>query len=79
MELLEPAPGEPLAAAVHRLRRRVECSSVAALPPLASEAEQLADRVCWTALDHGDASEFVRESTVAALFHEFAVSAHLLP
>jgi len=77
--LLEPAPGDRLGPVVRGLRRRVECSPVAALPPLAAEATALADMVCWASLDQGDAAGFARRSAAAALLHEFTVSANLLP
>ena len=79
ISLLEPVPGDWLTGAVHALRRRVECCPVAALAPLASEATTIADMICWATLDQGDPDAFARQSAVAAVLHEFAVSAHLLP
>jgi hypothetical protein len=77
--MLEPAPGERLADAVHTLRRQVECSPLAAFTELAAQAANLADMICWAALEEGDTAGFARRSAAAALFHEFAVSANLLP
>jgi hypothetical protein len=79
ISLLEPAPGERLAEAVRALRRQVECSPVGALAPLAAEATTIADIACWASLDRGDTAGFARRSAAAALLHEFAVSANLLP
>ena len=79
ISLLEPAPDECLADAVRALRRRVECSPVAALTRLAVEATTIADMTCWAALDRGDTAGFARQSAAAAQLHEFAVSANLLP
>ena len=78
ISLLEPVPGEWLAGAVRGLRRRVECSPVAALVPLAAEATTIADMVCWAALDDGDTAGFARRSAAAAALHEFVVSANLV-
>ena len=79
VSLLEPAGDERLADGVQDLRRRVERSPVGALGPLAAEATAIADTICWARLDDGNAPEFVRQTVVAALLHEFAVSANLLP
>ena len=79
ISFLEPVPDEPLADSVQALRRRVECSPVGALAPLAAEAATVADLVCWASLAQGDTSGFARQSAAAARLHEFAVSANLLP
>jgi hypothetical protein len=76
---LYPVSGEQLAADVRELRRRVESAPVGALAPLAAEATTIADRTCWSSLEEGDAGAFARQATAAALLHDFAVTANLLP
>jgi hypothetical protein len=76
---LYPVSGEQLAGDVRELRRRVESAPVGALRTLASEATAIADRTCWSSLEEGDAGAFARKATAAALLHEFAVNANLLP
>jgi hypothetical protein len=61
------------------LRRSVETSPPAMLPQLASEAMTLADRICWSALEAGDANRFRRHAQTAVALHEFSASAGLLP
>ncbi len=75
---LYPISREELAADVRVLRRRVESAPVAALGPLAAEAEAMADITCWTSLEEGDTGAFARQATAAALLHEFALNANLL-
>jgi hypothetical protein len=79
ISLLEPGPGEGLADTVRALRRRVECSPVAGLAPLAAEATTIADMTCWASLDQGNTAGFARQSVAAAQIYEFAVGANLLP
>ena len=74
-----PISREELAAGMRVLRRRVESAPVGALGPLAAEAEAMADVTCWTSLEEGDTGAFARQATAAALLHEFAVNANLLP
>jgi hypothetical protein len=76
---LYPISREELAADMRGLRRRVESTPVGALGPLAAEAEVMADVTCWTSLEEGDAGAFARQATTAALLHEFAVNANLVP
>jgi hypothetical protein len=76
---LYPISRRELAADVRGLRRRVESAPVGALRPLAAEAEAIADVTCWTSLEEGDTRAFARQATAAALLHEFAVNAKLVP
>ena len=76
---LYPVSGEQLAADLRELRCRVESAPVGALRTLAVQATAVADRTCWSSLDEGDAGAFARQATAAALLHDFAVSANLLP
>jgi hypothetical protein len=76
---LYPIFRKELAADVRNLRQRVESTPIGALGPLAAEAETIADVTCWTSLEHGDTGAFTRQATAAALLHEFAVNANLLP
>jgi hypothetical protein len=79
LEELKPSAGDGLAAAVHDLRREVECSSVEVLPRLASEAIGLTDKICCGALERGDTSGFLRYAKAAAALGEFMDAAELLP
>lgn len=74
---LHPAAGESVAA-VRALRREVETSPPSRLGRLASDAVDLTDMICWTALEQGDASGFSRCATTAVALREFAASANLL-
>jgi hypothetical protein len=76
---LHPVSKEELTTGVRVLRRRVESAQVGALGPLAAEAEAMADVTCWASLDEGDTRAFERHATTAALLHEFAANANLLP
>ena len=51
LEDLRPPVGEWLTA-VHDLRSEVEASPLPMLPRLAREALDLADKICWAALEH---------------------------
>lgn len=79
LEELQPSPGDCLAAAVHDLRREVECSSLKMLPQLAREAMGLSDVICWTALERGDAAGFYRYAKAAVALGDFTDAAGLLP
>jgi hypothetical protein len=68
----------PLPSAVHELRRRVETSPVWRLGPLAQEAMELSDLVCWTALEKGDRGGFRACAKPAGTLREFAENAELL-
>jgi len=76
---LRPDPGAPFAGAVDDLRREVETGPRAQLPWLAQEALNLADMICWDALEQGDARGFSRCAHGAVALQEFASSANLLP
>jgi hypothetical protein len=75
---LEPAAGE-LEGVVHSLRQEIEASPLCGLPGLAREVLNLADRVCWVALEQGDVASFRHCAETAAVVREFTVSANLLP
>ena len=75
---LQPAPGE-WPAAVDELRREVERSPVSGLSQLAPEAMDLADTICWAALEQGDVSSFCRYATTAVALRDFTDNAGLLP
>jgi hypothetical protein len=74
-----PVSREQLATDVRKLRCRVESAPVGALGVLAAEATNVADRTCWSSLEEGDAGAFARQARAAALLHDFAVNANLLP
>ena len=73
-----PAPEELLGDAVGKLRHRVEFSPLPMLPRLAREALDLADTVCWAALEQGDMADFCRYVGTAVALRDFAVGAGLL-
>ena len=79
LEDMAPSPGDRYAAAVDDLRGEVERSSVQALPKLAREAIVLSDKICWGALERGDAIGFSRYAKVAVALGEFTDAAGLLP
>ena len=78
LEDLQPSSGDGLAAAVHDLRVEVEHSSVPMLPTLACQAMALSDRICWGALESGDASGFCRFVKAAVALGEFTDVAGLV-
>jgi hypothetical protein len=78
LEDLRPPAGE-WRNAVHDLRRRMESSPLTALPRLAREALDLADMICWVALEQGDISGFRDYANAAVALGEFADNARLLP
>ena len=75
---LEMTAGE-LGTVLSGLRREIEVSPLGRLPTLAREALNLADRVCWVALEEGDVTSFRRCAESAAALWEFTASANLLP
>jgi hypothetical protein len=75
---LEPTAGE-LGVVVRDLRRQIERSPLHMLPPLAREALNLADMVCWVALEGGDVGGFCRCAVTAAALQDFTANANLLP
>ncbi|MDR2983862.1 MAG: hypothetical protein LBV34_03385 [Nocardiopsaceae bacterium] len=64
--------------AVHALRRDAECSPPDELSAVAQRALQLADALCWDALEKGDIPRFADDAAIAADLHEFATCARLL-
>jgi hypothetical protein len=78
LEDLQPSPGDCLATAVHDLRAEVEHSSVPMLPTLACQAIALSDRICWGALEQGDANGFCRYVKAAVALGEFTDAAGLV-
>jgi hypothetical protein len=78
LEDLQPSPGDCLAAAVRDLREEVEHSSMPMLSTLACQAMALSDRVCWGALECGDASGFCRYVKAAVALGEFTDAAGLV-
>jgi len=76
---LYPAPEELLGGAVGDLRREVEFSPLSMLPPLVHEALDLTDKICWAALERGDAAGFCRYVRTAVALWDFGVGAGLLP
>jgi hypothetical protein len=76
---LQPVPDESLAAALHSLRREVEAGPPARLAPLAQQALDLTEMICWVTLERGDVALFCRDVDAAVGLREFATSANLLP
>jgi hypothetical protein len=74
---LELVAGEPLSEAVTELRHEVELSPVQRLPRLVEYAFELADAVCWEALEHGDPVGFCRNVVAEAALRDFTVAAGL--
>ncbi len=77
LEDLRPPVGEWLTA-VRDLRGEVECSPLPMLPQLARQALELADVICWAALEQGNVSGFCEYAKAAAALGEFADNARLL-
>jgi len=63
---------------VGRLRHEAETRPLMTLPPVAVQAVELADRVCWDSLHRGDAAAFSRQAAICAELREFGVCAGLL-
>jgi hypothetical protein len=78
LEDLRPSVGGWLTV-VQDLRREVESSPLTVLPRLAREALDLADVICWVALEQGDVSGFRDYAKAAVALGEFADNACLLP
>jgi hypothetical protein len=72
------AAGQVSSCAVHQLRRAAECAPPSALCRVARRALELADDLCWDALQLGDIPTFADEAAIAAELHEFAACARLL-
>ena len=77
LEDLQLPSGEWLAA-VRELRSEVESCPLSMLPRLAQEAMGLTDRICWSAVEHGDVSSFCGSTRSAAALGEFLDNAGLL-
>jgi hypothetical protein len=75
---MEPVPCE-WQATVRDLRRKVETSPLPMLPRLAGEAMAVIDRVCWVALEEGDAAGFRRSAETGASLRDFTANAGLVP
>jgi len=73
---LEEAAAEQRSS-VHSLRREVELSPLTRLPELADEVMELADAICWSALQRGDVKRFSSCARSAAELGEFVDSAGL--
>jgi len=78
LEDMVPSSRDRFAAAVHDLRAEVEHSPVQMLPKLAREAIVLSDRICWGALERGDAIGFCCCAKAAVALGEFIDAAGLL-
>jgi hypothetical protein len=78
LEDMQPSAGDCFAWAVRDLRGEVERCSVPMLPRLAREAMVLSDRICWGALERGDAVGFRRCAKAAVALGEFTDAAGLL-
>ena len=74
---MELVPGE-WQATVRDLRRKVETSPLPMLPRLAGEAMAVIDRVCWVALEEGDAAGFRRSAQTGASLRDFMANAGLV-
>ena len=72
------AAGQQSCDDVRRLRRSAECAPPYALRAVARRVLQLADALCWEALEHGDVATFIEEAAIAADLLEFATCAQLL-
>jgi hypothetical protein len=72
------AAGQPSCCAVHELRRQAESSPPFILCAVARRALELADVLCWDALQRGEIATFADESAIAADLYEFATCALLL-
>lgn len=77
LEGLQPPPGR-WSVAIDELRRTVELAPVPMLPRLAHQALDLADLVCWAALEQGDMSCFCGAAKTAVALGEFLDNARLL-
>jgi len=77
-ELQAVAAKQTAAPDVGRLRQEAETTPPAALAPVVVRAVALTNRVCWDALERGEAATFVREVTICAELREFGVCAGLL-
>ena len=74
---LEPASNE-WRTSVNDLRREVERSQIQALPRLVRDALDLANAICLSTLEHGDAPGFRAYAAAAAALAEFAENAGLI-
>jgi hypothetical protein len=63
---------------IARLRHEAETLPSTALSPVAERALDLADALCWDAVNRGDMVGFRRQAQASAELHEFGVCAGLL-
>lgn len=77
-ELQAVAMNDATVGEIGRLRHEAETTSPAALAPLLRRAVALTNRVCWDALERGDAPTFVRAAAICAELREFGICASLL-
>lgn len=68
---------DPWPKLVGKLRQEVESSPPSALPGLAAETIDLAETICWSALEQGEVSLFYRCAKTAAALAIFIDAAHL--
>jgi hypothetical protein len=68
-----------IARGIARLRREAEERGVHALAGVEARALELADRMCWLSLHHGDLEAFTQQAATGAQLREFGVCAGLLP
>lgn len=73
------AQGESLRQEVKALQQRAELTPPRLLPPLAREALELTDAICWATLENGDSRRFCRCAQTAEALADFTIGAHLLP
>jgi hypothetical protein len=69
---------QPSARALARLRREAETWPTVALASVVVRALELADRLCWDALERRDAAGFTGAAAISAELHDFGISARLL-
>lgn len=77
-ELQAVATNKPAARDIGHLRQEAESTRPEALAPVVVRAVELTNRVCWDALERGEAAAFVREVAICAELREFGVCAGLL-
>jgi hypothetical protein len=77
-ELQAVATNETAVRDIGRLRQEAETTPPAALAPVVVRAVQLTNRVCWDALQRGEAAAFVREVAICAELRELGVCAGIL-
>lgn len=68
----------PLNVLVHHLRLRAEAAPPQSLCIIADRALDIADALCWCALDSGEITQFLIVASLACELFDFADSAQLL-